>query len=159
MGDGVAGKEGAHDLGAFAEAGVAGGFVGPGLAADVFVEELAGAEGDPGEAAGEHLAEGGDGLGEEGRAVAPAAGDGDGAEGEALGAGHGGTEPRPGEAGVGLGFGPGVGVVGGEGTVEAGLLGAGDESEEVGGAELLLRAVIGEPGHGAPPMVRGCPSH
>ena len=164
MRHGFAGQQPAHDLGALAQTGVAGRLVGPVLAGDVLVEELAAAERDPGEAAGKHLPEGADRLGQDRRVVAPAAGHADGAEGEPRSARQGGAEPGPGEAGLPLRLRPGMRVIRGKSAIEPGGFGLLDEAQQVRRRELFLRSMIREVCHrierwaGPPICHRACPS-
>jgi hypothetical protein len=120
VGDLLAGEQCADDVDALAEAGVAGGFVGPRVAGDVLVGELTGPERD-GQAVGEHLGERPEPLRDDGRVVALTWGV-DEPEGD-RGGGERRAEPGHGEAGLPLPDAPRREVVGRPGGLEAGFLG------------------------------------
>ena len=118
--DRLAGEQRAHDLDALAQAGVAGGLVGPRVAGDVLVGRLAGAERDP-QPPGEHLAQRGRGLGDDRRVVALARRV-DHPERQRRRR-HRRAEPRPCEARLALAFAPRREVVRGHDRPEARRLG------------------------------------
>jgi hypothetical protein len=141
VGHGLAGPERAHDVDALPQARVALGLGRPVQAGDALVERLAAAQRHP-QPVRVHERQGGAGLGEDGRVVAPAWG-GDRAVGEARGL-HRGAQPRPDEAGAALALAPGVEVVGRRGAREPGLLGQPHAGQELPRVELLVRGVVAE---------------
>ena len=144
--DHLAGEQRAHHVDALPQAGVARALVGPGVAGDVLVRELAGAERHP-EPAREHLGQRGRRLGDHRRVVA-LPGRVDDAERQ-RGRLHAAPQPGPREAGLALPLAPGGEVVGAHRALEAGRLGLAHRLEQLARRDLLVGGVEPDRGHAA----------